>query len=357
MAVIEGQIEPLKKLKKVLSENGITRFNSISEINHFLKNYEKEKKQILKDTEKAFDREVADLRTAFEDIKERYEKQTDKARKQVNLEIFKLKKLLKQTKNKSQQSFLNKIFYGLKLKNQQRNLLNLEKNIEQRVVEKTKFIIQEFFYAESRLYDLSKNRDQHLVERNLEALQGLQNTKAVIDRVYNLIAGAVGENAVVKEIEKLSDDFHLFNDFSAVFDPPIYNKQEGDRIYSIQIDHLLVCPSGVFLLETKNWSKTSVKNIDLRSPVEQIKRSSYALFVLLNSASNRAIGLSKHHWGDKQIPVRNIIVMTNAKPKEKFNHVKVLSLEDLNKYITYFDPIFSDAEVKSICRFLNGKAQ
>ena len=140
------------------------------------------------------------------------------------------------------------------------------------------------------------------------------------------------------------------------FDPPIYNKNEDDRIFSIQIDHLLICQSGVFLLETKNWSRRSIENLDLRSPVKQILRTSYALFVLLNSDSKfNDIKLEHHHWGSKKIPIRNVIVMTNEKPKEEFKHVKVLSLSKLNGYIQYFEQLFSGEEVKSIFEYLKNR--
>jgi hypothetical protein len=43
MTIVEGQIEPLKKLKESLNRSGITRFNSIGEINRFLRDYESEK--------------------------------------------------------------------------------------------------------------------------------------------------------------------------------------------------------------------------------------------------------------------------------------------------------------------------
>jgi hypothetical protein len=43
---------------------------------------------------------------------------------------------------------------------------------------------------------------------------------------------------------------------------------------SVQIDHLLVSPFGVFLIETKNWSDQSLNNLSLRSPVQQIKELS-----------------------------------------------------------------------------------
>ena len=46
MTIVEGQIESLKKLKEILDQNGITRFNSIGEIDNFIKNYDFEKKKI-----------------------------------------------------------------------------------------------------------------------------------------------------------------------------------------------------------------------------------------------------------------------------------------------------------------------
>ena len=203
-----------------------------------------------------------------------------------------------------------------------------------------------------RLHDYATNRDAHISQRSAKSSQELEDTKTVIDSLYNLIAGAIGENAVMREVQKLPDSFHLFNDFSVEFDPPIYNKKEDDRIYSIQVDHLLVSEAGIFILETKNWGKQSLKSIDLRSPVKQIRRSSYALFVLLNSRSRHNINLESHHWGRKQIPIKNLIVMTGAKPKEEFNHVKVLSLKELNGYVTYFEPVFSGDEIESLCDYL-----
>ncbi|MDX5585446.1 MAG: nuclease-related domain-containing protein, partial [Aureibaculum sp.] len=164
--------------------------------------------------------------------------------------------------------------------------------------------------------------------------------------------GAVGESLVEKEIGKLSDDYTLINDYSLKFKPPIFNKKTNDRIYSIQLDHLLVSQAGIFILETKNWSKQSINSLDLRSPVDQIIRTSYALFVV----ANNKIHLDKHHWGAKQIPIRSIIVMIHAKPKEEFKYVKIKLLKELNSYIEYFDPILSRSEVESVANSLIRKS-
>ncbi|MDZ7660842.1 hypothetical protein [Thiohalophilus sp.] len=61
MAIVVGKIEPLKKLKSVLNDNGITRFNSIGETNDFLKNYESEKEEIPKITKITLNQEIKEL--------------------------------------------------------------------------------------------------------------------------------------------------------------------------------------------------------------------------------------------------------------------------------------------------------
>lgn len=114
----------------------------------------------------------------------------------------------------------------------------------------------------------------------------------------------------------------------------------------MQLDHILIGPSGIFLIETKNWSKNSVSNHNLRSPIDQIKRANYALFYLLNNEFD--LNLNNHHWGTKKIPAKNLIVLINERPREEFQYVKVLNLQELLRYINYFKPILSKFEPQRI---------
>ena len=352
MAVIEGQIEPLKKLKQTLHQNGITRFGSIAEINDFLKNYDREINQIPKEIEKELDEEISQLKIDLAQYQQDYEALKADVTGETSAAIKKIEIELNVAKQQRDKSVFHKIFSYPKVKRLDKKKANLEQNFESIVSEKTYHAEHEVSSTQAKLHDYAINRDAHISERSAKSSQELEDTKVVIDSLYNLIAGAIGENAVMREVQKLPDSFHLFNDFSVEFDPPIYNKKEDDRIYSIQVDHLLVSEAGIFILETKNWGKQSLKSIDLRSPVKQIRRSSYALFVLLNSRSRHNINLERHHWGRKQIPIKNLIVMTGAKPKEEFNHVKVLSLKELNGYVTYFEPVFNSDEIESLCDYL-----
>lgn len=293
MTIVSGTIEPLKRLKETLQSHGIYRFNSIGEINAFLKQYEREKKDIPINVANEIEEELKAL-----------EEESKKA-----IEI-------------RDKNVLNRIIYYPKTR-------RLTKK-------RTKLI---------------NNYEATISKRCADAYRELEFIKETIEGLYPVIAGALGEHSVVSELQKLSDRHYLINDFSLAFNPPIFNKRENDIIYSIQIDHLLVCQSGVFVIETKNWSATSIETIDLRSPVEQVKRAGFALFVWLNSDTKR--GLLRHHWGAKKIPIRNIIVMTNKAPKGDFQHVTVLPLNKLNGYIKYFEEIFDESEVEMIFNYLN----
>jgi len=298
MTIVEGQVESLKKLREELERHRIDRFSSIGDINLFLKNFSNEKEKIPSDTREA-----------------------------LKLEIKNLEYKLDQTKEKREHSFLARIFLYFQH-------LSLRSKVSYR----------------------KDNFERILSERIDKEKQDLKYTKDIVNSLYSVIAGGIGESQVLKELQKLPDTYFLINDFSMEFNPPLYNRSEKERIYSVQIDHLLISQAGIFLIETKNWSEKSVQDYDLRSPVMQVQRASYALFVLLNSDSkHNKIRLQEHHWGSKKIPIKNIIAMTNSKPKEEFKHVKVLTLNDLCGYIDYFDEIFSQSEVEHIFEHLRAE--
>lgn len=356
MTIVEGQIETLKKVKEALCSSGITRFNSIGEINHFIKNYETEKQQIPSLIESAVEAEIQAMHATLTRHQQICEELKAGIRNEIRQKTQELEVEIRKVKDKSKRSLFYKIVYFLKIKNLSRRKSNIEKNLESIIKERTCNAEAKIAKLEIKIANCLENKRAIISERCTKSFEDLAYTKEVVDGLYTLIAGAIGESSVVKALQQLSDDYYLFNDFSIKFDPPIYNKNEDDRIFSIQIDHLLVCQSGVFLVETKNWSRRSIENLDLRSPVKQILRTSYALFVLLNSDSRfNHITLEHHHWGSKKIPIRNVIVMVNEKPKEEFKHVKVLSLSELNGYIQYFEQLFSGKEVKCIFEYLKNR--
>jgi hypothetical protein len=216
-------------------------------------------------------------------------------------------------------------------------------------------------WQSNKLLSKKTNRFNYITTHFNEALKhssssesiSLQRKNSVIKEINKSIYGALGEQKVVNVLENLSDDYVLINDFTCSFDPPIYNTQDKGYIKSIQIDHILISPAGIFIIETKNWSKYSFEKLYLFSPVQQVKRTNYALYKIITTDMRKSNwDFTRKHWGDRKIPIRNVVIFTNEKPTEEFQFVKILGLNQVLGYIKYFKPCFSSKETQVIADFL-----
>ncbi|MCK0137375.1 nuclease-related domain-containing protein [Arenibacter sp. S6351L] len=349
MARIIGQVESLKTLKAELNKRNISRFSSVGDIKRFCKEFSKEKQIVLESQENSLIEEIKLKSERIRDNGNRLElvRNIEIGRLNASIESYKKSKENLE-KKRSSAFFLFKVILFFRIRKLNKKLLYLTDNYELIINSSIRDIQKEIYHDSNSLTYLSENKQKVIYERSKPEINQLEHARKAIDELRPLIAGAVGESLVEKEIGKLSDNYTLINDYNLKFRHPVYNRKTNDRIYSIQLDHLLVSQAGIFILETKNWSKKSINSFDLRSPVDQIIRTNYALFVV----ANNKIRLDKHHWGTKQIPIRSIIVMIHSKPKEEFKYVKIKLLKELNSYLEYFDPILSNSEVESVANSL-----
>ena len=343
MARIYGTIESLKSLKSELDNNGISRFNSVKEINDFLSNYNTEKLSILDSESKKLEREYIDTCT---NLKQKNQQKADI----VNSETEKIDKRISelQTKidsiNTKNNNFFKKILSSVKLYSLKKQSTYYVKNKNRLINSSVKIINRNIENDELFIKEIETDKQKIINNRAKSKIEKLEYTRNILESSRNLISGAIGENLVVKEIKKLPDDYVLINDFNLRFSRPIFYKKYNERIYSIQIDHLLISRAGIFIIETKNWSKSSVNSLSLRSPIEQIERSNFALYVFISEN----ITLYDHHWGEQRVPIRNLIVMINNKPRGQFKYVSVKLLRELNDYIKYFEPVLTDKQFNRI---------
>jgi hypothetical protein len=353
MCKIYNTIGSLTSLKSNLEDNYISDFKSLKEVINFQNSYELSRQRILSHHEKLIEQEKIELSTDIMHLETSIDFQKQQTEQKLLHEIQRLKEHLSISLSSPDKNFFQKITKTVRHWNVKKKIKYKENNLESEVKKSIRQLIHD--------HEAKINRHQFITSQSYEAvitsaessLSELKRKKEIIDKLNGFIHGALGEQKIVKTLEKLSDDYLLINDFTVTFSPAIYISKDNDYIKSIQIDHILVGPSGVFLIETKNWSEKSLENMNLRSPVEQIKRSSFVLFMLLNSdLSNYHLRLDNHHWGDRKISIRNLIVFTNIKPKEEFQFVKILTLNELIGYLSYFKPIYSSRETQRITDFL-----
>ncbi|NLN31574.1 MAG: NERD domain-containing protein [Bacteroidales bacterium] len=285
MARIHGQVESWKRLQHELKSRGIQRFNAINEINDFLNNFRDQNETIIRNHRENLKNEIRDLNQRIKRNLEQKEIAKRKTLIEIEVRIDTAKINIDNLSAKENKNFISKILNSYRLKKQKKLLDYLSSNTQLIISKTTEGIKKKIEKDEKQLEYLNENSEQIIRKRSRPEIQKLKNVKETLEGLNLLIAGAVGESMVVKEIEKLPDDFILINDYNLKFKKPLYKKNTGEKIFSIQIDHLLISKSGIYILETKNWSKKSIESPDLRSPVEQVNRTSYALFVVLSKAN------------------------------------------------------------------------
>ncbi|MBT3194707.1 MAG: NERD domain-containing protein [Verrucomicrobia bacterium] len=106
-------------------------------------------------------------------------------------------------------------------------------------------------------------------------------------RLQAFLKGAHGEELVARALARLPETFAVFHGIAA--DSHCLLSQGGG-----DLDHVVVGPAGLFVIETKNWSgDLHIENGELtadgeqpsRPPLEQVKRASSALKARLQHAA------------------------------------------------------------------------
>ena len=353
MARVIGQSGALKHLFSELRKENITPFQSLDSIQNFRRNWKEEIKSYRDEMKLKLNEEIKSLEEKHLNLTQQSNRKREIRTKVLIEEKEDIKPELRYYSSK-QDNLMKRITFFLKRKRLMRRLRILEDHFEKELNKPFRKLIRDIQKIRSHLDYRKKNYEAIIDQRSKKHNQEIIRIKSVIHNLEPLIAGAVGEEKAIEELAKLPDDYIVINDYYHKFQQPIYNRKTKDRILSIQVDHIIIGSSGIFLVETKFWSKASIENLDLFSPVRQIKRANYAVFLLLNKAVEYGkIRLSSHHWGDKKISVRNILLMVGEKPNQEFQYVKVLSLNEVRGYLTYFEPVFSKRETEKIVEFIH----
>jgi len=350
MCRVYNTIGCLNTIQLELVRNNIDEFNSINELFDFQKNSQITEQKIISDHNKLIQNEKVSLENEISELNILIDQRINELKSELRKKLDDLNQEIEDLPKTNSKIIATVKDYWLNL------IINLEFWYMQ-----FKFPIRIIFFKHSIKKLISKkNKRLNYISANFEDavnsscfidLEKFELKKRIITNLHNTIYGAIGEQKVENILKKLPDHYTLINDFCYNFSNPI--KYNGDFIKSIQIDHLLISQAGIFIIETKNWSNLSINNLDLRSPVQQILRTNYALFKLLdNNSRNYNWNFQRQHWGNRKIPIKNIIVFINNAPKEQFQFTKILGINELTPYIEYFSSSLAINETESIADYL-----
>jgi hypothetical protein len=155
--------------------------------------------------------------------------------------------------------------------------------------------------------------------------------------------GAIAELEMIDLLKKLPDNYFVFSDVK--LDSYQYHCYQGKPLKSAQIDHLIVCLKGIFIIEVKNWSKKFAENNDAQNPYEQVERASTLCYFLLKDDF-------------KNVKTKAILAYKGSiPPKSSSFRGKLLSMSYVNQYVTgsYFQNIFTSSQLHDLVNYFKSK--
>ena len=352
MAIIHRQVGSLSQLIELLMESGIYDFDTLDSIREFRASYKDTIQKIGENSRARLSQDIADLESRYQKLSSDLSNGIKRREDELLAELRMLKAESNATKPPS--NFLGRVVASVKNRRISRRTAVLESSFRSEVERPFRRSLNDVARIKSDIDSKKTNPEKWIETYSSNEIAKHQRALSIFQINRSLFYGAEGEERALHELSKLPDSYTVINDFRLKFAKPIYNRREDDRIYSVQIDHIVIGPTGIYLVETKNWSKDSVENRDLFSPVKQLNRHSFAMFVLLNDAvrSGGMWRVFSGNWGDRKISPRNIILLMNHKPREEYQHVKILTLQEIVRYISYGTPIFSETEVATLSDYI-----
>ena len=141
---------------------------------------------------------------------------------------------------------------------------------------------------------------------------------------------------MIEELLKLNDSYHIL--CGVRIGLPYYVTYDGQKnLRSAQMDVVVVCSKGVFMIEVKNWSDRYIQNHDKLNPHEQTDRAGRVLWIALQNVI-------------KNIRVTNVLlsIQGNISYNERYKVVFVSSLDRINQFLEKRQDALSQKEVKKL---------
>jgi len=192
------------------------------------------------------------------------------------------------------------------------------------------------------LYDfyLLKNNPGTIMERNNNLdFEKIRLAVSILENNINLYWGALGERGALNKLKQLSDEYFVLNEVSISFSKYVYWKKKNVFVKSCKVDHIVVGPTGIFIIETKYWTEKNLKESKFL-PHEQIDRANYILYIQM--------------WDRFKIkfPVYNIVATYKKLEHIEYEFVNQLSINRLNKFILTRETTIDKENIEKLVKWL-----
>jgi len=203
-----------------------------------------------------------------------------------------------------------------------------------------------FKHIRKNLHNTKSQKNHHIAHKPQvikNTCKNITDTQNFLSNNSSFVIGAMGEESVINILAQLPDEYHVLNDVNLSFPKYIYWRERNEHIKTCQIDHIVIGPTGIFLIETKKWktSEIGIKADDLK---HQIRRASYALWYYMKG----------HYFFEKMPRVQSVLVsMHGAQHGQRIDkYIDIVYPSRLCTYITSRQPILSEGAIHNLIRLI-----
>jgi hypothetical protein len=329
MAKIIGTSGAWKSVCVELNSAGIYPENP-SQISNMLEFAKKEYATAKTNATQEIKNKIESLKTNVNQLETSFESDVKRCRAEISAEIESVQLALDMLQDGA--SFIQKIIIYSRVKKIKRKLSQLKsqhKNCPQLFQRKISLI-------QKTLNEMQRNSDSIIANKcraNENNVNLLQNALSSPD-----FAGALAELELIEKLRTLPDNYYVVSDVKLAARKSIH--LDGKWLTSAQLDHVVVTSSGIFVIETKNWSKKFMEGSDYFDPYQQVKRASYLCSKLIGGKYN--------------LKTRSIIAYKGSVPeKPSDSYAKVLAIDEVKSYIAWFkETNTSDRIIETVANWL-----
>lgn len=303
-------------LKSRLIKKGIGGFESFTDIQYFKKHF----KTILKTSTEEERKKLNSIIEALRSNEETLIKDLNEKKKQLQTSLIKEKQELME---------------GELTSKDQKRVKKIDKLLEKKIDKTFKKDQKQIKKTEKEITTREKKLEKS-VEKSVKDLHKAHN---IIESNRAFVYGAVGETAAIKELRYLPKEYHILNEARLSFYKAIRWKKYGTYVKSCKIDHVVVGPSGIFLIETKNWSAQTLARAKF-TPHMQIERAGYIFFIHMINKFRR------------RFPTYQIVATYRKLPEIAYKYVNQMTIRDIVNFILQKRDALTTTEIQKIVEWL-----
>jgi len=181
-----------------------------------------------------------------------------------------------------------------------------------------------------------ENKSEKIITKNVAYLH---KTNKIIEQNMSYYQGARGEETAIETMSRLPDTYYVFNDLNLKLPKAVRYKKSREYVRSCQIDHLVVGPSGIFLIEAKNWSEKTFREATFL-PHKQVDRAGLVFYIFMVRKLKTKYTTYK------------VVATMRKLPYIHFQYVDQLTVYGLNSFILKKPKKLSEEDIQKIVKWL-----